>query len=106
MSALDTFILAGTSQGDPVMGTDTMTLNGVVLTGVWSGLSQTTESEFGGAQPDCSISVSVPSADTITLALIGKSGTVKGTRLTCINLDIGEALTTLFFQHATQAVTI
>ena len=88
------------------MGTDTMVLNGVTLTGVWSGLSQATASEFGGLQPDCSISVVVPSAANITLDLVGKLGSVKGTRLQCINMDVGEALTTLFFQHATQSLSV
>jgi len=106
MSALDTFILTGTAQGDPVMGTDTITLAGVAITGVWSGLSASTMQEPGALQADVSASVSVPSADTITLSLVGKVGTVKGHALRCINLDIGEALTTLFFEHATSAVTL
>jgi hypothetical protein len=105
-SDLDNFVLEGTTQGDPVMGTDTMTLGTVTLTGVWSGLSQSTSGEMGGLQPEVSISVVVPSAAGVTLALVGKFGEVKSTRLQCINLDIGEALTTVFFQHATQSIGI
>lgn len=106
MSDLDTFIIDGTTQGDPVMGTDTITLGGVTVTGVWSGLSKSTASEFGGMQQDVSASVCVPSSAAITLSLIGKIGTVKGTSLMCMNMDIGEALTTLFFDHASQATTL
>jgi len=106
MSELDTFVIDCTAQADPVMGTDTITLNGVVITGVWSGLSKSSENEFGGIQQDVSASVCVPSAAGITLSLIGKIGTVKGTSLKCINLDIGEALTTLFFDHASQTTSL
>ena len=106
MSELDTFIIDGTTQGDPVMGTDTITLGGVTVTGVWSGLSKSTENEDGGIQQDVSASVCVPSSAAITLSLIGKIGTVKGTSLKCVNLDIGEALTTLFFDHASQTTSL
>lgn len=106
MSELDTFIIDCTTQADPVMGTDTIVLNGVTITGVWSGLSKSSENEFGGIQQDVSASVCVPSSDSITLSLIGKIGTVKGTSLKCINLDIGEALTTLFFDHSSQTTSL
>ena len=106
MSDLDTFIIDGTTQGDPVMGTDSITLGTVTLTGVWSGLSGSNDTEFGGLQQDVSASVCVPSGATITLSLIGKVGSVKGSSLRCINLDIGEALTTVFFEHATKATSL
>jgi hypothetical protein len=106
MSELDTFIVDCTAQADPVMGTDSITLGTVTLTGVWSGLSKSTENEFGGMQQDVSASVCVPSAADVTLSLIGKIGTVKGTSLKCINLDIGEALTTVFFDHASQTTSL
>ena len=106
MSDLDNFIIDGTTQGDPVMGTDSITLGTVTMTGVWSGFSKSTDNEFGGMQQDVSASVCVPSASGITLSLIGKIGTVKGIQLKCINLDIGEALTTLFFDHASQTTSL
>lgn len=84
------------------MGTDTITLNGVTITGVWSGLSGSNDNGFGGLQQDINLSVCVPSSASITMSLIGKIGTVKGKSMKCVNLDIGEALTTLFFDHASQ----
>lgn len=106
MSDLDTFILEGTAQGDSLMGTDTITLAGVAVTGVWSGLSGSTEGEFGGMQMNADASVTVPSSAAITFSLIGKIGTVKGQSMKCINLDIGEALTTLFFENSSKTLSL
>ena len=101
VSALDNFILKGTSRDAGIIGEDTITLSGVALTGVWSGLSGDVEGEFGGFQQKVNAVVVVKSKPAITLALIGKIGVVKGFSLKCANMDIGEVLTTIYFEHST-----
>lgn len=104
ISELDTFMLAGSSEGDPVMGAGSITVGVIVLTGVWSGISKTNSmnTDMGGIQSEFSASVVIPSDDAITLSLIGKIGTLNGDKLRVDHMDIGEVFTTVFFNHATQ----
>jgi hypothetical protein len=104
ISELDIFMLAGSSEGDPVMGAGSITVGVIVLTGVWSGISKTNSmnTDMGGIQSDFSASVVVPSDDAITLSLVGKIGILNGDKLRVDHVDIGEVFTTVFFNHATQ----
>lgn len=83
-----------------------MVIGSVILLGVWSGISGSNQSAEGGLQYDVSASVTVNSAAGIDLDLIGKIGTVKGQSLRCINADIGEVFTTVFFEHVSQATAL
>lgn len=100
-SALNSFMQSGFDVSAPVIGTDSITLGSVTLTGVWSGVSGSNEGMDGGLQMDTNASVIVKSATGIDLTLIGQPGTIKGVRVRCSNVDIGEALTTVYFSHAT-----
>ena len=101
-SALNSFIGKAFDVSAPVIGTDSITLGTVVLSGVWSGISGSNEGQDGGLQFNVNASVIVKSATGIDLDLVGKTGTIKGIRVRCENLDIGEALTTVYFSHATE----
>jgi hypothetical protein len=100
-SALNSFIGSGFDKSAPVIGTDSITLGTVTLSGVWSGVSGSNEGEDGGLQFNVNASVIAKSATGIDLDLVGKTGTIKGVRVRCENLDIGEVLTTVYFSHAT-----
>ena len=104
MSQVDDFLRAAALIADPVLGEDTLTLDGgVTFTGVWSGVASSTQAEDGGPMLDVDASVCGTLGDGITRSqLIGKVGTAKGERFRVINADIGEAFTTLFLVHASQ----
>lgn len=104
MSQVDDFLRACSLVADPILGEDTLILdNGIEFTGVWSGVSSTTQAEDGGPvlDVDASICGTLPVGVTRT-QLIGKVGAAKGERFRIINADIGEAFTTIFLVHASQ----
>lgn len=107
MSLLDTFLQASAAIGDVIIGQDDLVLdNGLTFTGVWSGVSSTTQAEDGGPILDVDASLcGTLDAGVTRSQLIGKTGTAKGERFRVVNADIGEAFTTLFLVHASQFAT-
>lgn len=107
MSQVDDFLIAAALIADPVLGEDTLLLDtGTSFTGVWSGVSTTTQAEDGGPVLDVDASVCGTLGTGITRTqLVGKTGAAKGERFRVVNADIGEAFTTLFLVHASQFTT-
>jgi hypothetical protein len=103
-SSVDSFLQSCAAIADPIMGEDTLVLDtGTEFTGVWSGVSSTTQAEDGGPVLDVDASICGTLASGITRTqLIGKTGSAKGERFRVINADIGEAFTTIFLVHASQ----
>lgn len=104
MSQVDDFLRAAALIADPVLGEDTLNLdNDVTFTGVWSGVSTSTQAEDGGPVLDVDASICGTLGAGITRSqLIGKIGTAKGERFRIVNADIGEAFTTVYLVHASQ----
>ena len=104
MSQVDDVLRNASLVFDPILGEDTLELdNDVSFTGVWSGVSSSTQAEDGGPVLDVDASICGTLGVGITRTqLIGKIGTAKGERFRVINADIGEAFTTLFLVHASQ----
>ena len=103
-SSVDSFLQAAAAIADQILGQDTLVLDtGPSFTGVWSGVSTTTQAEDGGPVLDVDASICGTLATGVTRTqLIGKTGAAKGERFRIINADIGEAFTTLFLVHASQ----
>jgi hypothetical protein len=104
MSAVDVFLQSAAALADPVLGVDTLVLdNGVSFSGVWSGVASTVESADGGPMLDVDASICGTLGAGITRSqIIGKTGTAKDERFRVVNVDIGEAFTTIFLVHASQ----
>lgn len=106
MSLLDDFIDAGSAAADAVMGTGTISLtlsNGggsQDITGVWSLVSVTTQAEDGGPLLMADASVVCRKAQSAGKGLIGAYGSFQGETIRVINVDIGEALDTVYFENA------
>ncbi len=84
-----------------------MTLsNGVVLTGVWSTVSASSESMPGGEQFAITATVIVPASSAITKALNGQTGTYAGIDMRVANVEIGTTESTVMFVDETEGLSI
>ena len=103
---LNDFIQSCSDLADPVLGTDSLVLDGgLTLTGVWSGVSTLVSGADGGPQVEADGSIIFKSDDAVTRqSVMNKKGTAKGSRFMVVSVDIGEAMTTVYLQHATQSL--
>jgi len=106
-SLVDLFIQGAVPISNAVIGTTAVTLsNGVILDGVWSTVSTTSESEFGGEQLDCAASVIVPASASVNIGLVGKRGTYQSVALQVSNVEVGTTESTVMFKHDTEGIRL
>jgi hypothetical protein len=106
-SLVDIFINSAAPIANAVIGTGTMTLsNGVVLTGVWSTVSASSESMPGGEQFGITATVIVPASASITKSLNGKTGTYQGINMRVANVEIGTTESTVMFVDETEGLKL
>lgn len=104
-SLVDIFINSVVPIANAVIGTTAVVLsNGITVDGVWSTVSGSSESAFGGEQLEATASVIVPASASITKALIGKRGTYQSMLLRVSNVEIGTTESTVFFVHETEGL--
>lgn len=106
-SLVDLFIQGAVPASNAVIGTTAVTLsNAVVLDGVWSTITTSSESDFGGEQLEAAGSVIVPASASITIGLIGKRCTYNSIKLQVSNVEVGTTESTVSFKHDTEGIKL
>lgn len=106
-SLVDIFLTNAASVANPVIGTTAVTLSpgGVILDGVWSMVTASGLSEWGGEQVNVTASVMVPASASVTRSLKGQRCTYNGIKLRVSNVEIGTVESLVLFEHETEALT-
>lgn len=97
----------GRDQSNATMGTVTITMsNGVVLTGVWSGVSVSAESMNGGEQRMANAGLCAVAGTGVDKSLIGKTCSYLGSRLRVANVTQDTVETMVYFGDETEALML
>lgn len=104
---LDQFMATGRDQSNTTMGAVTVTMsNGVVLTGVWSGVSVSAEAMNGGEQRMANAGLCAVAGTGVDKTLIGKTCSYLGSTLRCANVTEDTIETIVYFVDETEALTL